>query len=82
MWFKIYKMRWLTFTYVHIEKLFYGSYYLASYTPGIANLENSEGGYFGFSAEGGYFWKIPHLKKAGKIGSSAFSVIKALIKLN
>ena len=41
-----------------------------------------EGGYFGFSAEGGIFWKITPLKKREKIGSSAFSVIKALIKLN
>ena len=49
--------------------------------PGITNLENSEGvfqlrGYFGFSAEGVFLENTP-LKKARKIGSSAFSVIKA-----
>ena len=38
--------------------------------------------YYRFSAEGGIFGKYLHLKKAGKIGSSAFSVINALIKLN
>ena len=36
-------------------------------------------GYFGFSAD---FQKNTPLKKARKIGSWAFSVIKALIKLN
>ena len=56
----------------------------AGYIAGIANLNFSKGGgefqlsggYFGFSAG-----KYPP-QKAQKIGSSAFSAIKALIKLN
>ena len=50
-----------------------------SITACIANLENFEEG---ISVEGVFLKKYPHLKKAGKIGSSAFSVIKALNKLN